>query len=653
MDVRLPDGTIIRGVPDGTTREELASKLKANGYSFDEPKPKKTEEPGGMGALKTALRMATPAGVVGALFSEEGRQDLKNAVAGGVRGAGSIGATLLYPIDAATDAIKGDRRPNVSGLVTGQQPVSRNAERRAQMDEALSGLGADRDSLAFQTGKIATEVAGTYPVGGLVGRGVATVAPRLGQAITSGGLSTGARVAPGVLPAAADLGVRVAGGAISGGATAGLINPEDADIGAALGGAIPAVTKLAGAAGRVVGNAVSPRMARNNAANKLAASLGDDAQQVVSDIQTYYPRGAESIPVSAAAATKNAKLAQLEQGSRLRSSPQWHDFDVKQARAAYDNVLQATDEAGELGARAAARQENWTKAWEAASAAQKPRVWQKRMTQFGSDMETALRSPESSNPNVRAVLEAINSEMDRVGPDFSIGHLQQLRANLNGKVQPMSSDAFKAAPRDNPAIISIKKEMDAILNGVTGGKWQKVIEGYAKDSEALHASKAAQKVRNAYVDAETGRIVSPVINADVPRVTAANLSNAMNAARLPDKSLALGAEANQRLEATVEALRRQAMVQELKRTATAGGGSDTVSNALQAGAQAAGAPNMLMQLIGGLRQLGAGKTDNALAQLLANPDELAAVLAAMQRPQSPNRLAAMAQRTAPALVADR
>lgn len=32
MDVRLPDGTIIRGVPEGTTRAELIEKLRRNGY---------------------------------------------------------------------------------------------------------------------------------------------------------------------------------------------------------------------------------------------------------------------------------------------------------------------------------------------------------------------------------------------------------------------------------------------------------------------------------------------------------------------------------------------------------------------------------------------------------------------------------------------
>jgi hypothetical protein len=633
MDVRLPDGTIIRGVPDGMTREELSAKLRANGYNIEEPKAQEpTKQEVVPRPARTALRLATPAGVAGALFSAEGREDLGNAIAGGVRGAGSIGATLLAPFEG----------------------MDANRERRASMDSALTTMGADPQSLAFQGGKIATEVGGTLPVGGVAGRAVGTVAPRLGQAIASGGFATGARTAPGVVPMLADMGIRVAGGAASGGLTAGLINPEDAGIGAAIGGVIPPVARVAGEVGRAVGSAVSPRMAADKAVGKVAAALGDDAQQAIADIQTYYPRGAENIPVSAAAATKNPALAQLEQGSRLRSAPQWHEFDVRQSKAAYDNVLAATKEADELGKRAGERSENWRKTWEAASAAQKPRVWQKRMTQFGADMETALRSPEASNPNVRAVLEAINAEMDRVGPDFSIGHLQQLRANLNGKVQPMSTDAFKSAPRDNPAIISVKKEMDDILNAATGGKWQKVIEGYAKDSQGLHASKAAQKVRNAYVDAQTGRTVSPVIGAETPRVTPANLNNAMNAARLPDKSLALSPEANQRLEATLEALRRQNMVQELKRSASAGGGSDTVSNAIATeAAQAAGAPNLLMQLLAGVRQIGTAKTDNAMAQLLANPDELAAALAFLQRPPAPNRLLSTVGRAAPAIAADR
>jgi hypothetical protein len=622
MDVRLPDGTIIAGVPDGTTQADVMAFAKANGVDLT-PKPQ-----------------PTIADNVGA-----GVRDL---VGGAVRGAGSIGATLLSPIDAAARFVNGGQPVNVGGYdIVGQ-------DRRAGMDATLKDAGVDTNSKAFGVGKVGAEIAGTLGAGGgavraleAVAPEVAAAAPALMNAIRTGGMTTGTR-AVGAVPQAIDVATRAAGGAINGGLSAALVDPKDAATGAAIGGALPVVAKVAGAAGQAIGSAVSPKIARANAVNKLAATVGDDAPQVIADIQTYYPKGAENIPVSAAAITKNPALAQLEQGSRLRSAPDWYNFDVNQGKAAYDNVLNATKDADQVGTLAKNRADNWTQAWQDASAAQKPRVWQSRMNQFFDNVDQAMVSPESSNPAVRNVLESVKGEMDRLGPNFGIGNLQQLRANLNGKVQPMSPDAFKSAPRDNPAIISIKQEMDDILNSVTGGKWQKVIDGYASDSADLHAAKAAQKVRNAYVDADTGRVVSPVINGDIPRVTAANLTNAMNAARLPDKSLALAPDASQQLEATIEALRRQGMVQELKRSATAGGGSDTISNAVASGAaQAAGAPNMLMQLLAGVRQLGTGKTDNAMAQLLSNPDELANALEGFRRPVTPNRLGAPLFRGAP------
>ncbi len=36
MDVRLPDGTIIKNVPDGTSKADLMAKLTANGYKSSE-----------------------------------------------------------------------------------------------------------------------------------------------------------------------------------------------------------------------------------------------------------------------------------------------------------------------------------------------------------------------------------------------------------------------------------------------------------------------------------------------------------------------------------------------------------------------------------------------------------------------------------------
>jgi hypothetical protein len=585
MDVRLPDGTIIRNVPDGMSKADLTAKLKANGYDvaqLDAPPagvPETPQETTAGSAIARTARMLTPAGLVSALASKQGRADLGNVVAGGVRGAGSIGATLLAPVDMATDAAAG-KGPSLES----------NRARRVAMDQTLQDMGADPNSIAYQGGKLATEVGGTWPVGGLVGNAVGKVAPRVGQAIASGGFSTGARVAPGVMPAVTDLALRSAGGVANAGLTAGLINPEDVPAAMAVGGTLPLVTKAAGAIGHSVGAAVSPKLANAKATQKIAGELGDGVPQAIADIQTYYPKGAENIPASAAAITKNPSLARLEQGSRLNSSPAWYEFDQRQGRAIFDNVMDATKEAGELGARKGTRAENWTQAWTKASESQKPRIWKQRMTQFGADLEQAMRSPQASNPDVRRVLEAINEEFDRVGPAFTPAHLQQLRANLNGKTQALSTDVFKSAPRDNPAIISLIKEMDDILNVSTGGKWQKVIEGYAKDSQGVRASAAASKVRGAFVDRDTGRTLGTALNpdGDIAKVTEAGLGRAMNAARQQDGSLALSGDALNKLEATLDVLRRQNIVQGVKRSATAGGGSDTVPNAIAAGATAAG-----------------------------------------------------------------
>ena len=78
-----------------------------------------------------------------------------DALAGAVRGAGSIGATLLAPVDIASDALAG------KGF-----SLESNRQRRADMDAALSTLGADTDSLAFKGGKLAGEIAGTAGAGG-------------------------------------------------------------------------------------------------------------------------------------------------------------------------------------------------------------------------------------------------------------------------------------------------------------------------------------------------------------------------------------------------------------------------------------------------------------------------------------------------------
>jgi hypothetical protein len=534
-----------------------------------------------------------------------------------------------------------------------RQVQQMNAAGKRDFEQAQERTGNNVfPSIARVGGNIAT----TWPIAGVLGGAANAVGlTRLGNALASGGMTTGAARTPGVLGGAADMGIRVAGGAGTGFATAGMVDPEAAPLGAAVGGALPVVARVGGAIGHTVGNAVSDSRAARTAADKIAQTLGgrQAAQNAIADIQTYFPRGAENIPLSSAAVTRNPALAQLEQGSRLNASPLWHQFDQRQGRAVFDNVTQATQEAAELGARKAARAENWKAAWDAASNSAKPRVWQSRMTQLWDDLDVALQTPEASNPAVRGVIDAVKGEIDRLGPMFGPGNLQQLRANLSGKANTMSPDAFKSAPRDSPAIISLMKEMDDILNHTTGGKWQKVIEGYAKDSEKVRSAAAASKVRGAFVDS-SGNLMKKSLDAagDVPIVTEAGLRGALNAAKMPDGSIALSPAAQQRVNATMDALQRQSMVQQLKRSATAGGGSDTVSNAIASGAaRQVGAPNLLLQLLDATRKVGMGRVDNQMAGLLSSPDDLARALEVWMRPQQPGLLSTGVYRAAPLLPA--
>lgn len=176
------------------------------------------------------------------------KQGAGNLAAGAVRGAGSIGATLLAPVDAAARALNGGKPVNVGGYdVVGQ-------DRRAKMDAGLQSAGAEPSSLMYQGGKLGAEVLGTAGAGGLLAKGIAAIpgaaakVPMLIEALRSGGMSLGGTTGSKV----ADMGIRMAGGSASGATAAGMVNPEDAGTGAVIGGALPVGVKAAQLAGSLL-----------------------------------------------------------------------------------------------------------------------------------------------------------------------------------------------------------------------------------------------------------------------------------------------------------------------------------------------------------------------------------------------------------------
>ena len=199
--VKGPDGRVYKiNGPEGATAEQLGEVIQGQ--------PKQTT------------------------IAQDIAQQGKNALGGFIRGAGSIGATFARPFETGAE----------------------NEERRARIDTNMADLvGADPNSWMYKGFKLGGEVAGTAGAGGLIAKPVAMVAPKLAAAISSGGMTANG----------AGMLTRAAGGAINGGVSAGLINPEDAGMGTAIGAVAPGVIGLAGNLGKSIGEKAAATRAEN------------------------------------------------------------------------------------------------------------------------------------------------------------------------------------------------------------------------------------------------------------------------------------------------------------------------------------------------------------------------------------------------------
>lgn len=175
------------------------------------------------------------------VFAEKLGRGVLNTAAGAIRGAGSIGATILAPFDVASDALAG------KGL-----SLASNRKRRSDMDAALAGLGADTGSLAYGAGKLGSEIAGTLGTGGLLA-GAAARLPMASRAVPLLDALRTSGMTAGRVTGAKGVAARIAGGGAAGGASAALVNPDDAATGAVLGAALPSALQSAGRLGSSVG----------------------------------------------------------------------------------------------------------------------------------------------------------------------------------------------------------------------------------------------------------------------------------------------------------------------------------------------------------------------------------------------------------------
>lgn len=210
IEAELPDGTVLE-FPEGTSQDVIQRVVRQR-----------------MGAGAPAKAEPQQSMI------QKAQQQLTNLGGGMLRGAGSIGATILAPVDAAARAM---------GI---QNEFIGRDDRRQAMTGALRDMGADPESLAFQAGKIGTEIAGTAGAGGVIAKGAqaAGAAPSVIQALRTSGM------------AGATLGQRVGAGAITGMAAGGVVDPADAATSGVIGGAVPLVGPALSAAGKGIRSAI-------------------------------------------------------------------------------------------------------------------------------------------------------------------------------------------------------------------------------------------------------------------------------------------------------------------------------------------------------------------------------------------------------------
>jgi hypothetical protein len=256
MDVRLPDGTIIKGVPDDMSKADLTAKLKANGYDVS-----KLEAP-----AAAPSEIPTPRKERG--FFETIGAPIQAVSEGIISGGGNVmfgGQRLL-----------GRGLEKLGATDTGRA-LAEDAMRRQAEAQARVAPFKQEFPISTGAGELGGEIVGTGPVGMAIAaplRAVPAAAP-LAQAIRTGGFSSG------------NIATRAAGGATLGGASSAIINPEDAALGAVIGGAVPFAGPALGYVGGKVANLRT--MPQNRAANLAQKAAGADLKEVVNALRNAPP----------------------------------------------------------------------------------------------------------------------------------------------------------------------------------------------------------------------------------------------------------------------------------------------------------------------------------------------------------------------------
>jgi hypothetical protein len=302
MNVRLPDGTVIQNVPDGTTRSQLIQKLEANGYDVSALKAEVEPAP----ATRTTVAEAIP------FIPGETRQEL--------------GQTVRQLRAGATQALM------TPAQITGAAPMLGLPARGAQTEAYLREVyGVDPTTTTAKVGQIGTEVALGMPIVRAAGAALGAASPAFGQAVRTGGFEI-----PAAVQGAKGIGLRAAGGGTAAVVGTAPFSPEDVMMAGPLGAVLAPVFRLGlGAARSVKGMLTPAEQIAENALLSAAGAEGVNALRATQGMRTtpgYVPSVSERVVEGG---VENIALAALQ--DRIKRAPQAAQiqFDAVQKNMGY------------------------------------------------------------------------------------------------------------------------------------------------------------------------------------------------------------------------------------------------------------------------------------------------------------------------------
>ncbi|MFT3955645.1 MAG: hypothetical protein QM722_15040 [Piscinibacter sp.] len=397
-------------------------------------------------------------------------------------------------------------------------------------------------------------------------------------------IAAAARVAP-LGPTSQLLGASAAGGAAN--AALSPVTSEEsrganAAIAAGIGAAIPGAGAAVPAAVRGGRKLLTESGAQQRAVDYLADHLGDASPRVLELLgarKSPTLRGAPvEVPTSAAQATGDAHLAQLEAYSRSKPStqPDWADFDAGQNAQRYEVLQRMTPSETRLARQDAVRAGRTAPMYKEAldEAAQRGGYVEPVLTYI----DDALSSAASANPSVRSMLAYAKRELsDEV---VSPKRLQVIRQTLASKVHgpvAIGDELGSAAKGAKAETLGLIGTIDDALDAAANGKWKPAQREFAERSKPVTSGRALRDALE--------KIEQKPLRGTTPEVTAAGYSSAMRQATQSKYGDKLTPEARSDADAFQEHLRQAEAASRTRKTAaTMGGGSITNTDTLLAAA---------------------------------------------------------------------